>query len=104
MSQTPGVPTSGGSARPAERKLVSPKQLLDLLNHRLEGYGHCGHCTIAGPVRYLDEVAVDGRNWSTYLPLVCSEDVGSGCRRIAERIIDDAAAEYNLVAEAKSEG
>jgi hypothetical protein len=89
-------PSSPSGARPAERKTVSSEKLLELLNQRLQGYGNCHHCVIAGPIRYLEEVTEDGRNWSTYLPLVCSEDVGSGCRRIAERIIDDAALEYNL--------
>src|SRR5688572_2867140 len=85
-----------GTPRPIKRKLVSPERLLRLLNQRLEGYGHCQTCSFAGPIRVLSELADDGRNWSRFVPLVCSEGLGSGCKRIAERILDDAAREYNL--------
>jgi hypothetical protein len=83
--------------RPIVRKLVGPDKLLALLNQRLESYGHCHTCRFVGPIKVLDELADDGRNWSHFVPFVCSDGVGSGCRRIAERILDDAAAEYNLV-------
>jgi hypothetical protein len=82
--------------RPIKRKLVSPERLLRLLNQRLEGYGHCHACSFVGPIRPLEELTDDGRNWSHFVPLVCSDRVGSGCRRIAERILDDASLEYNL--------
>jgi hypothetical protein len=86
----------GSSPRPVERKVVSAPRLLTLLNKRLDSYGHCHQCRFVGPIRHLDEVAEDGRNWNVYVPFVCSESVGSGCKRIAERILDDAALEYNL--------
>ncbi|MEX2570828.1 MAG: hypothetical protein WD737_05945 [Gemmatimonadota bacterium] len=86
----------GNTRRPIKRKQVSPERLLRLLNQRLEGYGHCHACRFVGPIRGLSEVAEDGRNWSRYVALVCSDGVGSGCKRIAERILDDAALEYNL--------
>jgi hypothetical protein len=79
------------------RKLVAPDKLLILLNQRLESYGHCHSCRFVGPIRELDELADDGRNWSHFVPFICSDGVASGCRRIAERILDDAAAEYNVV-------
>lgn len=82
--------------RPITRKLVSPERLLRLLNQRLESYGHCHTCSFVGPIRGLDVEADDGRNWSRSVPLVCSEGVGSGCRRIAQRILEDASTEYNL--------
>lgn len=83
--------------RPApQRKLVSPDRLLRLLNQRLEAYGHCHSCTLAGPIKRLKEPADDGRNWSRYIPLVCSNAAAGGCIRMAERIIDDASREYNL--------
>ena len=82
--------------RPIRRKLVEPDALILLLNQRLENYGHCHSCHFVGPVRLLEEVADDGRNWSHSVPFVCSEGVGSGCKRIAQRILQDAAAEYNL--------
>lgn len=78
------------------RKLVSPDRLLRLLNQRLEAYGHCHACHFVGPIRRLDEPAADGRNWSRYVALVCSNAVAGGCARLAERIIDDATQEYNL--------
>jgi hypothetical protein len=83
-------------ARPSARKLVSAERLLRLLNQRLDGYGHCHACRFVGPIRPLPEVSEDGRNWSRFVPLVCSDGVASGCKRIAERILDDAALEYNL--------
>jgi hypothetical protein len=89
-------PTGDSAPRPARRKLVMPEQLLQLLNHRLEGYGHCHACRFAGPIRTLDEPMDDGRNWSNFVPLVCSDGVGSGCKRIADRILADAALEFNL--------
>ncbi len=82
--------------RPVKRKLVTSVALLDLLNKRLEDYGHCHSCRFVGPVRLLAHPADDGRNWSHAVPLVCSDGVGSGCKRIGQRILDDAAAEYNL--------
>jgi len=82
--------------RPIQRTVVGPDRLLRLLNQRLDGYGHCLSCKFVGPIRPLDEITDDGRNWSHYVPLVCSDGLGSGCKRIAERILDDAAAEYNL--------
>jgi len=85
-----------GSPRPIKRKLVSPERLLRLLNQRLEGYGHCHTCRFAGPIRLLEEPTDDGRNWSHFVPLVCTDGVASGCKRIAERILDDAALEFNL--------
>lgn len=85
-----------GSPRPIVRKLVTPERLLKLLNQRLEGYGHCHSCRFAGPIRCLEEPTDDGRNWSHFVPLVCSDGIGSGCTRIAERILGDAALEYNL--------
>ena len=81
---------------PITRKLVSAETLLQLLNQRLESYGHCHKCHFVGPIRPLPEEDEDGRNWSIFVPLVCSDGVASGCKRIAERIIDDAAMEYNL--------
>ena len=87
-------------SRPIKRKLVTPDRLLHLLNQRLEGYGNCHWCKFVGPIRRLEEVTDDGRNWSHFIPLVCSEGMGSGCKRIAERILDDAAIEYNLRAPA----
>jgi hypothetical protein len=85
-----------GGRRPIGRKLVSPERLLRLLNQRLESYGHCHSCHFAGPIRWLDEIAEDGRNWSRFVPLVCTEGMGSGCKRIADRILEDASLEYNL--------
>lgn len=82
--------------RPIKRKLVTPDVLLTLLNQRLENYGHCHSCHFVGPLRSLEEPTDDGRNWSHSVPLVCSDGVGSGCKRIGQRILDDAAAEYNL--------
>ena len=82
--------------RPPKRKLVSPERLLRLLNQRLESYGHCHTCRFVGPIRSLEEEAEDGRNWSRSVAFVCSEGMGSGCKRIGQRILDDAAAEYNL--------
>jgi hypothetical protein len=67
-----------------------------VLNERLEGYGHCRSCHFGGPIRRLEEPELDGRNWSRFIPLVCTAAVASGCVRAAERIIEDAAAEYNL--------
>jgi hypothetical protein len=81
---------------PLHRNLVSPDRLLDLLNQRLETYGHCSSCRLAGPIRRLREPEDDGRNWSRYIALVCLSGVSAGCSRLAERIIDDAAQEYNL--------
>ena len=78
------------------RKLVSPDRLLRLLNQRLEHYGHCHNCHFVGPIRRLDEPADDGRNWSRFIALVCSNGVAGGCARIAERILEDATQEYNL--------
>jgi len=86
------------SARRSRRTEVAPERLLGILNKRLEGYGHCGSCEFAGPIRRLPELEADGRNWSCFIALVCTTAVGAGCRRIAERIIEDAASEYNLEA------
>lgn len=82
--------------RPIERKLVSPERLLRLLNQRLENYGHCHTCRFVGPIRTLADTTEDGRNWNNSVAFVCSEGMASGCKRIAQRILDDAAAEYNL--------
>ena len=81
---------------PLVRREVSPDGLLRLLNQRLESYGHCYACHFVGPIRPLPELSDDGRNWSVFVPFVCSDGVASGCKRIAERILDDAALEYNL--------
>ncbi len=96
MSDSERGRREGTSPRLPERKLVTGPRLLTLLNKRLENYGHCHQCHFVGPIRHLEEIADDGRNWNIYVPFVCSESVGSGCMRIAERILDDAAAEYNL--------
>jgi hypothetical protein len=85
-----------GPPRPPRRKIVSPERLLRLLNQRLEGYGNCHSCHFVGPIRRLEELEEDGRNWSRFIALVCANGVGSGCARLAERIIDDATREYNL--------
>ncbi len=82
--------------RPVKRKVVTPGDLLTVLNNRLDAYGHCESCRFAGPIRLLDEPTDEGRNWSHYVPLVCSDSVASGCKRIADRILEDAAVEYNL--------
>jgi hypothetical protein len=89
--------TEEGTPRPIPRKIVSADSLLQHLNQRLDGYGHCQSCHFAGPIRLLDATTDDGRNWSNFVPLVCSDEVGSGCIRIAERILADAAREYNLL-------
>lgn len=89
----------GGRPVP-QRKLVSAERLLNLLNQRLAGYGHCHGCRLEGPVRRLPEPEEDGRNWSRYIPLVCGSGSAGGCVRLAERIIDDATREYNLWDEA----
>lgn len=85
-----------GLPRPPRRKLVGPERLLRLLNQRLEGYGNCHNCHFVGPIRRLEEPEEDGRNWSRFIALVCTSGVAGGCARLAERIIDDAAREYNL--------
>lgn len=82
--------------RRPRRKVVTPEYLLRVLNQRLEGYGHCHSCHFAGPIRRLPDPEPDGRNWSRYIALVCTTGVAPGCARAAERIIDDAAKEYNL--------
>ena len=89
---------NGGAGPHSEprRKLVSPDRLLRLLNQRLEGYGHCHGCSLAGPIKRLSEPAEDGRNWSRFIPLVCGNASAGGCIRLAERIIDVATREYNL--------
>lgn len=84
------------SPRPPRRKLVTPERLLQLLNQRLEAYGHCHNCHFAGPVRRLKEPTADGRNWSRYIPLTCANQMASGCVRAAQRIVEDASHEYNL--------
>jgi hypothetical protein len=96
MSDRGNPPSDGTTPRPIKRKVVTPEGLLRLLNQRLEGYGHCHACKFVGPIRRLEEPTEDGRNWSHFIPLVCSDDVASGCKRIADRILDDAASEYNL--------
>lgn len=83
-------------SRPRRRKVVTAERLLQLVNQRLDAYGHCHSCHFVGPIRPLEEPSDDGRNWSRFVPLVCASSVGSGCARIAERILDDAADEYNL--------
>lgn len=85
------------ATRPLRRKLVSPERLLALLNQRMEAYGQCHSCRFAGPIRWLKDPEDDGRNWSRYIALVCLNGVSGGCSRLAERIIDDAVQEYNLV-------
>jgi hypothetical protein len=82
--------------RPRGRKLVSPEALLLLLNQRLASYGHCHACHFAGPIRRLEEPEDDGRNWSRFVALVCESETAAGCARLAERILDDAVADYNL--------
>jgi hypothetical protein len=82
--------------RDPDRKLVSPERLLVLLNRRLDSYGHCHNCRLSGPVRRLKDPEDDGRNWSRYIALVCTDGVSPGCSRLAERIISDAGREYNL--------
>lgn len=84
------------ASRPLQRKLVSSERLLVLLNQRLETYGHCDRCRFAGPIRRLRDPEEDGRNWSRFIALVCVSGVAAGCSRLAERIIQDAAQEYNL--------
>ena len=96
MSAAKGENFGDNTPRPIKRKLVYAERLLRLLNQRLESYGHCHTCHFVGPIRRLEEEADDGRNWSSAVPLVCSEGVGSGCRRAAQRILDDASVEYNL--------
>lgn len=83
--------------RPHQRKLVSPERLLILMNQRLETYGQCHSCRFAGPIRRLRDPEEDGRNWSRYIALVCRSGISGGCARLAERIIGDAAREYNLL-------
>jgi hypothetical protein len=96
MSTRRGNEPEDPPRRPRPRKAVSPERLLRVLNQRLDGYGHCHSCKFVGPIRPLEEVTEDGRNWSRFVALVCSDGVGSGCRRIAERILEDASLEYNL--------
>ena len=96
MSRVPDEPSSPYTRRPHRRKVVSAEKLLQKLNERLESYGHCHSCRFVGPIRPLQDPEDDGRNWSRFVALVCSSAVGSGCARIAERILDDASAEFNL--------
>ena len=96
MSSKVNANAGDNTPRPITRKLVAPDRLLRVLNQRLESYGHCHTCRFVGPIRTLDEEADDGRNWSRSVPFVCTDGVGSGCRRIAQRILDDASLEYNL--------
>lgn len=79
------------------RKVVSGIYLLELLNQRLARYAQCQDCTFAGPIRRLKEPEEGGRNWSRYISLTCSGSVPAGCKRIAERVLDDVSREYNLI-------
>jgi hypothetical protein len=91
------APQDPAGRTPTRRRQVTAEQLLTILNDRLDGYGHCRKCQFAGPIRPLPEPEPDGRNWSRYIPLVCTSAVGSGCVRVAERIIEDAASEYSVM-------
>jgi hypothetical protein len=79
------------------RKTVTREELLQHLNKRLAGYGHCDGCHFAGPIRVLTEPRDNGMNWSPFVALVCGGRPAGGCRRIAQIILDDAAAEYNVL-------
>lgn len=93
---SPDVPDHS-SPRRRSRTLVTPERLLQLLNQRLAGYGHCPDCRLTGPIRPLGQPDDDGRNWSRYIALVCANQAGPGCARLADRIIDDATKEFNVL-------
>lgn len=78
------------------RKFVTAEALLELLNDRLATYGQCHACRFAGPIRPLRTPEEDGRNWSVHIPFVCSNRLSGGCKRLAHRIIAEAAVDYNI--------
>jgi hypothetical protein len=78
-----------------ERKLVSEKELLSLLNTQLRNTGENEHCYFESLVR----LRVDDRtgcNWA-YANLKGLTGAATICPTNAEKIVTRARAEYNLI-------
>lgn len=82
------------------RRRVSSSELLEILNRRLAAYEEAEDCHFVGPILPLTELDEEGCNWSRQLSVRCSgREADQYLGRVASKVIDEVAAEYNLVAE-----
>ena len=79
------------------RKLVSPDQMLGLLNTALAADQDCRRCRFVGQIWRMPEVATVDCNWSAAtLHLRCSGHATEPCQDAAQRVLADIRLEYNL--------
>lgn len=76
------------------RKLVSERELVEILNQRIHKFEECGPCELGGVMR-LRGTDESGCNWSPP-GLRSSGQPSEICAPIAARVVREAMAEFNL--------
>jgi hypothetical protein len=77
-----------------ERKQVTERELISLLNEELRNYEECNNCQFTSIMK-LREHDSTGCNWSS-ANVRCSGVPGEICRPFAERVIAKAKTKYNV--------
>lgn len=85
------------------RELVSPEQLLAILNRELDRHRDCRGARFSSPHLVARAPDAGGCNWQREdVYLSTSGSVSSKCWSHARRILKDASERYNLVVEDRS--
>jgi hypothetical protein len=79
-----------------ERKRVSKKELLFILNSKLSRYEECENCYFED-ILELDEETEYGSNWiGAKLELICRHETSEKCRPFVREVLSEAGKQYNI--------
>ena len=78
------------------RALVSPEELLDIINRRLQQRDASRGCVVAGAIVRLQTPLSDGGNWSRSIAVRGKPRDPQACGEAAHAVIESVADEFNL--------
>ena len=77
-----------------ERKFITEKTLISILNNDLREYEECNQCEFTSIMK-LEESDLNGCNWSS-AALRCSGESGELCMPFASTVVTEGKTKYNL--------
>ena len=78
------------------KTLVSPEELLAIINTRLEQRDECAGCVVAGSIQRLEAPLSDGGTWARSIAIRGKPRNPQACGDAAHEVIQDIATEFNL--------
>jgi hypothetical protein len=78
------------------KTLVSPEELLDIINTRLQQREECVGCVVSGSIQRLAAPLSDGGNWTRSIALRGRPRDPQACGDAAHEVLQEIATEFNL--------